>query len=261
MIDRINNGIRTLTVTALLTTATATWAQSSSLLWTPPAASSHSTTARYAERHGQPAPTSRAQFDVVPPRDPEVRPMTQAVERVSLIAIPTKEPRKFKVHDLITIIVRQQKIYESEAKLDSEKSWNIQGKLSDWFRFYPNHRLGQDKLSNGEPGFQFDFDNKYETDGESEREDSFATRVGAKIIDVKPNGNLVLQARTTEKHDEERITFTLTGECRSEDVTPDNTILSTQIANLVLVNEHSGAIKDATTRGWVPRILDFAKPF
>jgi flagellar basal body L-ring protein FlgH len=55
--------------------------------------------------------------------------------------------------------------------------------------------------------------------------------------------------------------MTLTGVCRSEDVTPDNSIMSSQIYNLVL-NDHSrGAIKDATTRGWVPRVLDFIKPF
>ncbi len=62
-----------------------------------------------------------------------------------------------------------------------------------------------------------------------------------------------------EQPDEEQFTITLTGTCRSDDVTPTNSVLSTQIANLVLVEKNHGAVRDATKRGWIPRILDFAK--
>ena len=199
-------------------------------------------------------------FAVVLPRD-ESRPSTRAIEAMSLIAIPRLPPRKFKPEDLITIIVRQQKKYEAESKLDTEKKWDIDGKLSEWFRFYPHRRLGADQLSNGEPGFKFAFNNKYETEGENEREDKFITRIQATIIDVKPNGNLVLEAKQAEIHDEEEIEITLTGVCRSEDVTPDNSVLSTQVAELVLIEKNAGAVRDAARRGWIPRILDWARPF
>ena len=187
--------------------------------------------------------------------------MTRAIERMSLIAVPSLQPRKFKIEDLITIIVRQQKNYKADAKLETEKKWDISGKLSEWFRFYPGNHLGTDNLSNGKPGFKFGFENEFETDAENQRKDNYTTRIQATIIDVKPNGNLVLEATMTEQHDEEEIKITLTGECRSEDVTPDNAILSTQIAYLVLVEKHEGAMRDATRRGWVPRILDWARPF
>lgn len=199
-------------------------------------------------------------FAAAPPRE-DASPATRSIEAVSLIAIPRTPPRKFKPHDLVTIIVKQKKSYESEAKLDTEKKWDINGKLSEWFRFYEDHKLGTDRLSNGQPGFKFKFNNKYENDGQSEREDKFETRIQAKVVDVKPNGNLVLEAHQQETHDEEIIDLTLTGTCRSEDVSPANTILSTQVAEMVLVEKNSGAMRDATQRGWVPRLLDWAKPF
>lgn len=201
-----------------------------------------------------------AGFSTVPPDD-DVRATTRAIESVSLVATPRIPPRKFNVEDLVTIIVRQQKRYEADAKFDTEKKWDIDGKLSEWFRFYEDHRLGTDNLTNGEPGFQFTFNNKYETEGDNEREDKFETRIQAKVIDVKPNGNLVLEARQREKHDEEVIEITLTGTCRSEDVTAANTVFSTQIAELVLMEKNTGAVRDATQRGWVPRVLDFVRPF
>jgi flagellar L-ring protein precursor FlgH len=188
----------------------------------------------------------------------EVLPMTRVIEGSSLYAIPVQIPRKYKVEDLITIIVRQQKKYEADAEWEAKKNWKTSAKLSDWFRFYDDCRhLGQDKLTNGQPGFKFDFNNNYKTEGESDREDRFITRLTARIIDVKPNGNLVLEAILEEQHDDEVSSLTVTGMCRGTDVTPDNTVLSTQIAELRIVEKNHGAVRDATKRGWVPRILTF----
>lgn len=233
------------------------WAQSSSL-FRPPVDRSVG-----QDMTGYPSEVASAAdpgFVAMPPRETS-RPATRAIERMSLIAVPTIPPRKFKVHDLINIIVRQQKKYEGDGKLDTKKQWDVAGKLEDWFRFYPGNKLGQDQLSNGDPGFDFKFENRLKTDAESEREDKFVTRIQATIIDVKPNGNLVIEAQLRQEHDEEQFTLTLTGICRSDDVTPDNTVLSSQIAELTLVEKNQGAVRDSTRRGWIPRTLDWLRPF
>jgi len=228
-------------------------AQSSSLWRLPPP--EHRVRAELAAQGSAPGG-----FAAAPPRE-DASPATRSIENASLIAVPRTPPRKFRPHDLVTIIVKQKKSYESEAKLDTERKWDLTGKLSEWFRFYPDHHLGSDQLSNGQPGFKFKFKNKYENDGQSEREDKFETRIQAIVVDVKPNGNLVIEAHQQETHDEEIIDLTLTGTCRSEDVTPANTILSTQIAEMVLAEKNTGAMRDIATRGWVPRLMDWAKPF
>ena len=213
----------------------------------------------YGVRPDDPALQRRASFTARAPED-KTRPVTRAIEAVSMIAVPRLPPRKFKVEDLVTVIVRQQKKYEVDAQYETEKKWDITGKVNEWLRFYPNHRLGTDQLSNGQPGFDVTFDNSYETDGQNEREDKFETRIQATIIDVKPNGNLVIEAKTTEKHDDNEFDIALTGTCRSDDVTPANTIFSTQVAELRLIEENAGAIRQATQRGWIPKILDWLRP-
>ncbi|MGH7176477.1 MAG: flagellar basal body L-ring protein FlgH, partial [Tepidisphaeraceae bacterium] len=55
--------------------------------------------------------------------------------------------------------------------------------------------------------------------------------------------------------------FILTGICRAEDIDPDNTILSTQLFDLELSKSNTGAVRDTTKRGWVPRLLDMLNPF
>ncbi len=200
-------------------------------------------------------------FTTMPPKG-QSAPATRTLEQVSMFAISPAEPRKFKVNDLINVIVRQHKRYEGQAEYDKEKSWDIDGKLSEWFRFHGDLKhLGTDQLTNGQPGFAFQYSDKYETEGEKDREDKFTTSIQATVIDVKPNGNLVIEARSRQMHDEEVMEVTLTGICRSEDVTPANTVLSTQLAEIVVTEKNKGAVRDAEQRGWVPRILDFTKPF
>jgi flagellar L-ring protein precursor FlgH len=81
------------------------------------------------------------------------------------------------------------------------------------------------------------------------------------VLDVKPNGTLVLQARKTIKTDEEEQQFILSGICRVEDVATDNTVLSTQIFDLDLQKNHKGDVKDAVTKGWLPRLMQLVNPF
>ena len=78
---------------------------------------------------------------------------------------------------------------------------------------------------------------------------------------MKPNGTLVLQARKQIKTDDEEQQFILTGTCRVEDVSADNTILSTQLFDLQLEKNHNGAVRDATKRGWFLKFLDALNPF
>lgn len=246
---------RLIIVLGMLTAATTAWAQSSSLLLR--------TAPMPSEPYGQPSisQVGQDQYPTMPPKG-QSRPATRTLEQVSMFAIPPEQPRKFKINDLVNVIVRQHKRYEGDAEFDKNNKWNIEGKLSDWFRFYGDVKhLGTDNLTNGQPGFAFDYNDKYKAEGERDREDRFTTSIQARIIDVKPNGNLVLEAISRQEHDDEVMDVTLTGECRSQDVTAANTILSTQLAEIVVKEKNKGAVRDAEKRGWVPRILDFTKPF
>jgi flagellar L-ring protein precursor FlgH len=98
-------------------------------------------------------------------------------------------------------------------------------------------------------------------DATVDREDTLILRVTAEVVDVKPNGTLVLQARQRIQTDEDVQTLVLTGVCRAEDVTPDNTILSTQMFDKSIAKTHTGPVRDTTRRGWLVKLLDAISPF
>jgi flagellar L-ring protein precursor FlgH len=181
------------------------------------------------------------------------------LEQSSLIAIEVKPPKEFKPNDIITVIVRQQKRFEADSELENKRDFEIKSEL-DAFIKHEGGGIGAAVFRRGKPNIDYDFGARLKGEGDTKREDTFVTRISGKIVDVKPNGNLVIAAKSEIGHDEEVAVVTLTGECRSADVTPDNTVLSTQLAELVVDVENSGAIKDAATRGWLTRLLDLLKP-
>ncbi len=175
-------------------------------------------------------------------------------------AVKPPEPKTFKVNDLITIVVRQRSKYEAESGLGAKKEWDIKSEL-DAFLKGTAGGVGAAAFRRGKPNVDFRFANELKGDADIEREDKLTTRITVKIIDVKPNGNLVLEGRGQLVFDDEMSRITITGLCRKEDVTADNTVLSTQIADLAIEVDNDGALRASTTRGWIPRILDIIKPF
>jgi flagellar L-ring protein FlgH len=82
------------------------------------------------------------------------------------------------------------------------------------------------------PELDINFRKEFSGDGDYRRRDDLSSRITAEVVEVLPNGNVVLEARTHIKIDDEESLMKLTGVCRPEDVTSANTILSNQIHNL-----------------------------
>jgi flagellar L-ring protein precursor FlgH len=180
----------------------------------------------------------------------------------SPFAYELPQPEEIGVHDFITVIIRVSKTATSDANLKSEKDWELKSELAKWIRLDEQHRMIPQVFPKGNPAVDFNLENEYEGKGKVGRKDTLVTRITAEVIDVKPNGNLVLQAQEKVNiTDEEGYVMTLTGSCRSRDVTVDNTILSSQIANLEIDVQHTGAARDAARRGWLMRAFDFLRPF
>jgi len=193
-------------------------------------------------------------------REPAPKPNATLL-RVSPIAVAVPEPELIAVHDLITIIIRESKTATSDSKMEQKKDWTLESELSKWIRLGDHHGLVPAALPEGAPAVAFDFKDDYKGDGKYDRKDELTTRITARVIDVKPNGNLVLEARKDITIDSEGYSITLTGVCRGDDVTAENTVLSTQLAEPEIDVQHTGAVRDASRRGWLKRALDFLHPF
>jgi len=180
-------------------------------------------------------------------------------DRYSWIAQPARKPKTFKVGDLITVVIREQREFKADADLNTDKKLKVKSLLNAFIKA-TGGGLGAAAFRRGKPSIDYKYETKLESDGDTQRKDRFTTRITAQIIDVKPNGVLVLEAKARIAHDDETSEIALTGSCRKEDVTADNTVLSTQLADKTVSVVNEGALRGATTQGWILRLLDLLKP-
>lgn len=178
---------------------------------------------------------------------------------VSLLAVPAPQPKMLKKHDLIQIIIREQASATSKGNTDASKETELDAQLSAYVKL---SGLNLQAMNPADPfrlaGTSLQ---DFKADATRTREDSFVTRIGAEVMDVKPNGTLVVQARKRIKLDEEEQEYVLSGICRVDDIGPDNTVLSTQLHDLDLVQTTKGVIKDTNSRGFLTKLLAKLNPF
>jgi flagellar L-ring protein precursor FlgH len=180
---------------------------------------------------------------------------------VSYFAVKPLPKRVYKVGDLVTVIVRQKSSYTHNAKTDLERQVDIDAELKDWIKINKGN-LQPDPQTNGDPKIKFSLDREFQGDGKFNRTNEVVTRITCKVIDVMPNGCLVLQGGPDIiDTDGEKQTITLTGTCRSEDILADNTILSTQLMECHFKQENTGAVRDQMERGWITKLWDTLRPF
>lgn len=180
---------------------------------------------------------------------------------VSFFAVEEPEPKVVKKHDLVTIVVREESEFSSEGTTDLKKEADINAKVDAFIRFSLDNFALKSNVGTPAPEIDVTASRNFKGEASVDRADSFTARLTAEVVDVKPNGTLVLQARKRIKTDDEVQQFILTGICRAEDISADNTVLSTQMFDLELDKSHRGAVRDTTQRGWVPKLLDAINPF
>lgn len=189
-------------------------------------------------------------------------PMQPTLTNVSFFAVPDPQPRTLKKHDLITIIVREESETTSEGSTDLKKEAAIEARLEEWIKLsLKNLEIQGGAIGPIPPSVKANASRDFKGEATVERTDSMTLRVTGEVIDVKPNNTLVIQARQRIKTDDEEQTFILSGICRVQDITADNTILSTQMFDKDLVKTHKGAVRDTTQRGLIPKLLDALNPF
>ncbi|MFO0858231.1 MAG: flagellar basal body L-ring protein FlgH [Phycisphaerales bacterium] len=187
-------------------------------------------------------------------KDPDPQ---EPLKSTSLTMVEAPKPRDFAIHDLVTIIVQEQSRQSSTAKLDTKKDASIKGKINklpdvaDLLQLMLDSTDTAPQVEVGADGQQ-----SFKGDGKYERTERLTDKIQATIIDVKPNGTLVLEAKRTIAKDQEVQTMVLSGMCRREDVTGSNTILSSQLADLTVGVESTGEVKDTASKGFFTRVFE-----
>ena len=197
------------------------------------------------------------------PVDAEGKPDTRAPLRaVSRFLVEAPKPKTIAVHDIVTIVINESSKQSAQQKVESKTDSSLTATLK---KFPDLGKLIEGELATGDGSPITSVDvaggDKFKGDAKYERNDRFTDRISAEVVDVKPNGTLVLEARRTVTKDDEVQTVVLSGRCRREDITNANSVLSNQLADLTLKVVNEGELRDSNQPGWITRafrtIFDF----
>lgn len=78
------------------------------------------------------------------------------------------------------------------------------------------------------------------------------------VVDRLPNGNLVIEGAREQVVSGETQYVIIRGVVRKDDIAPDNTIMSSRIANAQIEFLNKGQIASTQKQGWISKLLDVA---
>lgn len=174
---------------------------------------------------------------------------------------PPLPPRKVEVNDIIMIDVLISSEVTSDGSLERRKTAQLNAVLSDWIFLEGLKALKPAPQTDGDPTVNGSLTETYRAEADLETTERISFQIAAYVTDIRPNGNLVLEAHQTVRINDEVWDYSLNGVCRSEDLNPDNSLLSRNIAEMNIHKRERGAVRDGYRRGWFLRWYDMLRPF
>ncbi|RCS47734.1 flagellar basal body L-ring protein FlgH [Bremerella cremea] len=165
-------------------------------------------------------------------------------------------PRKVQVHDLIHIRVDERAQTFSDGEFNTRKSGQYTAILKDWLKLDGLDGVTPAPQPNGDPAIAGTLTNRLQSQAEMETNESLKFTIASEVQEILPNGTLKLEASKTIQVNDEVWVYHLRGICRTEDINPNNTVLSEQLAELSITKEEKGAIRNAYSRGWLLQLWD-----
>jgi flagellar basal body L-ring protein FlgH len=101
----------------------------------------------------------------------------------------------------------------------------------------------------------------FEGKGSTSRATTLETNLSARVIDVLPNGYLVVEGMREIHLNNENQSIHLTGIVRPEDISSNNIVLSSSIAQMSVRVQGRGFVSQPIKPGWLYRILNGILPF
>jgi flagellar L-ring protein precursor FlgH len=151
------------------------------------------------------------------------------------------DAKAVRLHDVVSIVVIESLAASTDGQVKNSRASNANSGLTSLF--------GKLKASNNLQNLLgMTASSGLSAQGQSTTNSSLATTFGAEVVDVLPNGMLVVQATRQLTFSQQTQLIKLRGLVRPEDVSSQNQVLSTAMTDLELEVTGKGIVNDSTYR-------------
>jgi flagellar L-ring protein FlgH len=163
------------------------------------------------------------------------------------------------IGDLLTVIIEEKANIEMSAKNSSQKSSAASGQMSFG---HPRLDSRASPWTNAVlPAWSLETERSFEGDGSMENNNEFTSKITVRVTDVAPNGNLMIEGKRSVVIQSEDVVVITTGTVRPEDISRDNTVNSSRIADTAVRYMSSGPMVRGQKRGLLMSLLNLINPF
>lgn len=164
------------------------------------------------------------------------------------------------IGDIITIKIVETASATNQASTKTGRNSTLSAGLDNFFNLeerYPSTSPFFNPFSGVKGGFESDFDGS----GSTARSNNLNAYMTARITNILPNGNLAIEGNREVRVNHENQVITLTGLVRPRDISADNVVQSTYLADARITYSGTGVINDNQQPGWLTRIVGKIWPF
>jgi flagellar L-ring protein precursor FlgH len=163
------------------------------------------------------------------------------------------------VGDVLTILVQENNAASKQNNTSTSKQAAVDASIASFL--YGPTASGLLTKKGKYPALKFNAKSDFDGGGQINNSEKITARLAVRVIDVLPNGNLVVEGRRQTAFSGEKQDATLRGTVRADDILANNTVYSYNMADATIQFESKGAITDSQRKGWFTRIWDKISPF
>ncbi|MBW1700765.1 MAG: flagellar basal body L-ring protein FlgH [Deltaproteobacteria bacterium] len=176
-------------------------------------------------------------------------------------------PKARRVGDIVTISIVESSSAKNNATTGTSRASSLTAGIEKFFNLGDKYReKNYRKLPEYFDPFQKvavkgSLESGFKGDGATSREGTLTAYITARVIEILPNGNMMIVGSREIMVNNETQFITLSGIIRPRDISPDNVILSTSISDARIAYSGIGVINDRQRPGWLANILNRIWPF
>ena len=168
-----------------------------------------------------------------------------------------------RVGDIVTVVVNETATSSQTASTDTSKDSNI-SLDTDGILGLPANLNIQNFLGLGtafDPNLSANTSRSSAGSGTTTRAGTLTATISAVITEIMPSGNFIIEGKRSVTVNNEEQIMILRGMVRPEDISFQNTVESTLIANASIILSGQGVVADEQRVGWMTRLIALIWPF